>query len=269
MVQPILLSLTPRALQLFTKMTALNRGGTGEHGYHETNPTFSVDELAAFIKIYQQFRLVRGEALATELYRLADIYEAHPNRLKPPFDPRIRAPDTLNARHVPTQMRREARKITRNATNTQWNTMGVKCTRFAYPPLVPYESQVQSWNACFEYVAGEQGVDGEQSALVEIMKRCQVVVESAPSWARVDTEGEVDAVALLSDTLERHNLGSHGLTPKVRVHAYSKGRPDWKLVVLPVLPRGDAELEWLESFAEATAWLEGNPFHDPKNVPSR
>jgi hypothetical protein len=268
MVQPILPSLPPQALQLFTKMTALNREGTRpyQHGYHETNPTFSVDELAAFIEIYQQLRLVRGEALAAELHRLANIYEAHPTRLKPPFDPRIRAPDTFNTRHVPTQMRREARKMIRNATNTRWNTMGVKCTRFAYPPLVPYKSQVQSFHDCFEHVAGEQGVDGEQSALVEIMERCQVVVESAPSWARVDTEEEVDAVAHLSDALGRHNLGSHGLTPKVRVHAYSKGRPDCKLVVLPVLPRGDAELEWLERFAEATAWLEGNPSHGSKNA---
>ncbi|KAH6873049.1 hypothetical protein BKA58DRAFT_159360 [Alternaria rosae] len=176
--------LHPQASQLFAKITpdSFHARWYGSHDY-ETDPTLSVNELEAFINIYQQFRLVRAETLAAELYRLADIYETHPTRLKQPFDTRIQVPNAFNAQHVPTQMRHEARKRVRRAKNARSNSREVKPFRFTYPPLVPYESQLQSFCDGLEDIANKQGIDGERSAPVEIVEKCQAVVQNAPDWA--------------------------------------------------------------------------------------
>lgn len=251
-VEPILPRLHPQASQLFAKITpdSFHARWYGSH-YYEIDPTFSVNELEAFIDTYQQFRLVRAEMLAVELYRLADIYETHPTRLKQPFDTRIQVPNAFNAQHVPTQMRHEARKRVRRAKNARWNSREVKPSRFMYPPLVPYESQLQSFCDGLEDIANKQGIDGERSAPVEIVEKCQAVVQNAPDWAREDAEGEMDTAANLCKTLERQHMGRRGLTPNIRIRASG-----FQSAGLPVLLRGDSEVGWLGDFAEATAWLE-------------
>jgi hypothetical protein len=61
----------------------------------------------------------------------------------------------------------------------------------------------------------------------------------------------------LYETLKQQHLSLHGLNFKVLIQPYQAEFPKRAPVALPVLPRGDAELEWLENFAEVTAWMEG------------
>ncbi|KAI4920385.1 uncharacterized protein J4E92_008604 [Alternaria infectoria] len=259
-VVPILPKLPVQASAIFSRIPEL-----GERDYkyqhHADGAVFSADKLAAFVDMYQQVRLVRAETLAAELYRLADIYEAHPTRLKQPFDPRTQAPDEFNAEHIPTQMRREAQRMVKRAKTARWNSKDVKPFRFKYPPLVPYESQVQSFHDCLEDVARNHGVDKHQLEPMEILKKGEAVVVNAPDWAREDAEGEVDGVADLCTVLENQHISERRLTPKLCIRASR-----FQSAGLPVLPRGDAELDWLEDFAEATAWLEGSSRHGLENI---
>jgi hypothetical protein len=96
-----------------------------------------------------------------------------------------------------------------------------------------------------------------QVAPADIVDKCCAVVANAPSWARDNAEREVMAVTRLYETLKQQHLSLHGLNFKVLIQPYQAEFPKRAPVALPVLPRGDAELEWLENFAEVTAWMEG------------
>jgi len=250
-VAPILPKLPVQASAIFSRIPEL-----GERDYkyqhHADGAVFSADKLAAFVDMYQQVRLVRAETLAAELHRLADIYEAHPTRLKQPFDPRNKAPDEFNAQHIPTQMRREARRMIKRSKTARWNSRDVKPFRFKYPPLVPYESQIQYFY---------DGLDGAPSAPVEIVEKCQAIMENAPDWAGEDAAREVDGVTDLCKALENQHISERGLTPKLCIRASR-----FQSAGLPVLPRGDAELDWLVDFAEATARLEERSRHGLENI---
>jgi hypothetical protein len=90
----------------------------------------------------------------------------------------------------------------------------------------------------------------------EMVNKCRAVIVNAPFWARDDMEGDADTETHLSDALEQQHLSLHGLTPRTHIRAYESDRSKREHIVTPVLPRGDAELEWLENFAEVTAWME-------------
>lgn len=253
LIEPTLPQLPPQAKTVFSKIPELGCKDAVWYSYSRLsqNPPFSIDDLVTFIDMYQQFRLLRAETLASELYRLADIYEAHPTRLKEPFDLRVRAPHPLNTQHVPTHMRRQARKMIRKAKNGKWKCSEGSIVRFAWPALVPYESEVELF---YQGLANAADI---QVAPAEIVDKCRAVITNAPSWAQDSTEGEVNAVTHLSESLEQQHVSLYGPNPDVRVRAYQAEQSRRAPVVLPVLPRGDAELEWLENFAEVTAWMRG------------
>jgi len=252
-IKPWLPRLSLQAKAIFSKVPKLGIKDAVCHryAYLSKDLPFSIDDLATFIDMYQQFRLLRAETMAAELYRLADIYETYPTRLKEPFDLRVRAPDNLNTQHVPTDIRRCARKLVRKAKNTRWKNTEGCVVRFAWPALVPYESQVEMFQ---EHITDATDI---QVAPADIMDKCYAVVANAPSWARDNAEREVMAVTRLYETLKQQHLSLHGLSFKVLIQPYQAEFPKRAPVALPVLPRGDAELEWLENFAEVTAWMEG------------
>lgn len=88
--------------------------GKAVASYDSHYEAFTINELSSFIAAYQNLRRVRAEALATELRNLADIYEAHPDRVKMPFAPQTHRP---NQAHISSQMRAEANGLIRRATN--------------------------------------------------------------------------------------------------------------------------------------------------------
>lgn len=97
----------------------------------------SLDELVVFLEAMKAIRLAESETLAGELNRLADMYDAHPTRLKMPFAPQTPRP---NKKHVPNRLRIDARKLIKWGTSSGWKMEPFKY-RFIYnsPALVPYD----------------------------------------------------------------------------------------------------------------------------------
>lgn len=225
---------------------------------------FTSRELVRFVDLYQQVRVKRAEAFAQELYRLAHLYDAHAARLKMPFDPRLHAPDDLNAAHIPTTMRCQARRLVRLAQCTRWRRSDAFKHRFAWPALIPYDWGIQLFNTVvqkpgfLDQDGAEEGPAEREAATVALVKQCRYIVASPPCWATGGPKTHTNAVARLSSKMGRQHLGEQAPDTSIplciRVDKTDIG---WReLGKLHVVPRGEAELQWLQTFAEVTASME-------------
>jgi hypothetical protein len=194
----------------------------------------SLEELSKFTDLYQQLRVIRAKALAEELYRLADLYDAHSSRLKMPF-----APQTLrrNKQHIPTNMRYEARKVIKRASTTWWKSKEKYPYRFAYqfPALIPYDWTIQLFRKVLQ--------DGllSESLYPEAVVNCKRIVQGIPQWVPdLLRHFKTDEMVNLSKALDLV-----ALEPK-----------DSSMWQNTYRPHPDDELRWLEGFAEVVAWME-------------
>lgn len=234
-IEPWIATLEDGTLEVFQKVPDV--GECKDH-YHWWLPqdamrkAFSVDELGRFLGLYQQLRLNRATALSAELCKLADLYERHPNLFKTPFAPQ--SPRT-NTKHIPDNMRFEARKILKKAKDGQWSEKETSKYRFRFPfpALVPYNWATQFFsNHCSDNIA---------SLPEEILNNRQNVLRKAPTWITT-------LKASLEERLETVNL--------------SKAEGQAALCEPKVPEVGDAylphpeDLQWLESFSKVTATLE-------------
>jgi hypothetical protein len=197
----------------------------------------SIEELAKFFDVYQQIRTIRAEALAAELYRLANLYETHPNHLKEPFAPESPRP---NEKHVPFQMRSEARQLVRRATNTWWGKKQSYPSRFryAFPAIVPYARSVGIFKN------GTEELKQSKCILpMTIMEKSEAVYKAWPDWAM-----DNDAYAQMYSMRNARNDVGH-----IRLAAL--GRTNY--------PHSEIDLRWTENIVEVVAWmketLQGTP----------
>jgi hypothetical protein len=230
------------AATIFDKIPLVGKSTTS---YHEgpnlsqlksSRTALSVEELSDFIDLYQKIRVLRAEALAQELYRLADLYEAHSSRLKMPFAPQT---PRLNKTHIPSNMRCEARKIVKRASTTWWNCKEIYRYRFAYPfpALVPYTWTIQLF--CKVLHGGKLSESLHPDTIV---KSCKSMMQRIPAWSPpCDLPHLItNDMAGLSNALDLIALG-----PK---HLWY-----WESTLCP---HTDKDLEWLESFADVMVWME-------------
>jgi hypothetical protein len=194
----------------------------------------SIEELSKFIDLYQQLRVIRAKALAEELYRLADLYEAHPSRLTMPFAPQM---PRLNKQHIPSNMRYEARKLTKRASNTWWNYKEMYRYRFIYPfpALVPYNWTIQLFCKVLQ-----NGMLSESLYPDAIVKSCKRVVLEIPFWASKLRPFETDKMVNLSKALDLVALDPNKSS-------------SWRLIYCT---HSDEELRWLEEFVGVVKWME-------------
>lgn len=138
----------------------------------------SIQELHEFISLYQETRQVRAEALAAELCRLADIYEAHSGFLKQTFAPQTRR---LNKQHIPTVMRNEARKLTKRMAHTWWKEGERYRYHFAFPfpGLVPYDWTLRLFDEVLQKHAAPDLPHHKG-----IVENAKAVHDALPTWAR-------------------------------------------------------------------------------------
>jgi hypothetical protein len=136
----------------------------------------SIEELSNFINLYQQLRVVRAEALAHELYHLADIYEAHSFRLKSLLT--LQAP-RQNTEHIPASIRCEARRIVKRASNTWWKYKETYRYRFSYPfpVLVPYDWTIQLFCKVLQ-----NGLLSKSLYPGAIVRSCTEVLQAILAW---------------------------------------------------------------------------------------
>jgi len=135
-----------------------------------------MQELHDFISLYQRIRQVRAEALAAELYRLANMYDEYPEFLKQPLAPKTQR---LNKQHIPTGMRNEARKMTKKIVHASWRYGERYKYHFAFPfpGLVPYDWTLQ----LFKEVVEKSAVSDlpHRKGIAENIK---VVHDGLPTW---------------------------------------------------------------------------------------
>jgi hypothetical protein len=195
---------------------------------HARQNVFSIVELRNFMTFYQQVRETRAKALAQELCRLADLYEAHPTLFKTPFAPERRR---LNEKHVPSQMRIEARKMTKRAVNAWWKDKEIYKYRFAFPfpALVPYSWTLQ----LFDKVLKEGLVALSSDQHKEVVEKTMIICKTLPAWA-----GDATDMEALPRQVSRWS---------------PKNTMSWSLAYQPHKER---ELGWLETFGEVVAWME-------------
>lgn len=194
----------------------------------------SIEELSQFIELYQRLRVVRAEAFAEELRGLANLYEAHPTRLKMPFAPQT---NRLNRQHIPSAMRREARLIVKRANTTWWKYKEIFSYRFAYPfpALVIYDWTLQ----LFRKVMQKHVCLGSEHLQV-IVDKSKPVLDSLPQWAP----------SLLAHLQNDQRAGASDALDHLEV------RPERSPYRNKCRPRSEGELKWLASFAEVIAWME-------------
>jgi hypothetical protein len=223
-------------IPLVGKATISYHNGPNVIQLKSSRTALSVGELSDFIDLYQKIRLMRAEALAQELHRLADLYEAHSSLLKTPFAPQT---PRSNKKHIPSNMRCEARKIVKRASTTWWNCKEKPRNRFAYPfpALVPY-----SWTMQLFCKVLNDGKLSESLHPETIVKSCKNIMQQIPAWAPpCDLPHLItDDMAGLSNALDLIALG-----PK---HLWY-----WETTLCA---HTDEELNWLESFAHVVAWME-------------
>jgi hypothetical protein len=197
---------------------------------------FSIDELANFIETYRQLRLVRADKLAAELCQLAHIYEAHPTLVKTPFAPQTLRP---NEKHVPSNLRFQARKLLRRAVEGRWGDkdIGKYCFRFPFPALIQYDWTIRLFNKLWQ--------DDTAAAPEEMLDKYRVILEKAPLW--VMPVHKQDEVEDLSNEFEKVALSTDSPLCK----------PIVKEVGDAYLPHPE-QVKWLEMFAEVLAWMEAN-----------
>lgn len=191
----------------------------------------TIKELEDFVEMYQRIRVIRAEAFAGELRRLADLYEAHPTQLKMPFAPQTLRP---NPKHIPDSMRREAQRMMKRATNTWWKYKEMTRYRFAFqfPAIIPYEWSVQLFRKVMQL----------NPTLPKIIQETSnIVFKRQPPWS-INILGplETDEIANISKA-----LSGSSLDPKTA----SIWRTKYCL-------HTEVEMMWLESFAEVVAWME-------------
>jgi hypothetical protein len=233
------------------------------------------DELAQFIELYQSFRLVRASALSRELLQLANLYEAHPTRLKTLYadEPRPNK-RPFNPLHVPSKLRGEAHNMVRRAQTTGWNRK--KNSQYehrfmaAAPALVPYEWAMQLFNKVLREPVFRDTVkvlqDDAQSATEDLgmnhskfpnaktsrltqhppaafMEQCKSLLEAPPPSWLVDKAAEADSVADLINTFAQQHLDPNILKPWIgnRISCH---------LLAP------AEIEWLKTCVEVAAWMQ-------------
>ncbi|ORY15980.1 hypothetical protein BCR34DRAFT_144250 [Clohesyomyces aquaticus] len=231
----------------------------------------SVEKMAAWIHFYQQLRLEKAEAMAAELHRLADIYSAHPTRLKTPWAPQSSRP---NPKHVPNQMQREARKLIRRAKHSWWGDQ-VSRYRFAvpFPGLVPYD-----W--CMEFFVKVMRKQSSWPVILpaDILEKCQTVIKRRPPWVTVEVGTMPTTSQLeLDEALGAMRIGPETVTAmlvltkgqeKQRKVTHRDGTPDSRFLRATTQTQTEtkgmnysvhdtAELAWLETFMEVIVWMEG------------
>jgi hypothetical protein len=171
------------AATIFDKIPLVGKSTTNYHNgpnlsqLKSSRTALSVEELSDFIDLYQKMRVLRAEASAQELCRLADLYEAHSSRLRMPFAPQT---PRLNKTHVPSNMRCEARKVVKRASTTWWNCKEIYRYRFAYPfpALVPYTWTIQLF--C-KVLHGGKLLESLPPETIE--KSCKSLMQRIPAWA--------------------------------------------------------------------------------------
>lgn len=207
----------------------------GNHSIEEAERSaFSIQELAQFIGVYQDLRVTRAEAFAAELRGLADLYEAHPTRLKMPFAPQTHRP---NHQHIPNKMRQEARIMEKRAKTTWWGYKEIFAYRFAYsfPALVVYDWTVE----LFRTVMQKHVCLGSKH-LEAIVEKTKPVLDGIPRWAPcLSGHLQNDQSASVSGAMNPLDTKPHGDSARNEYH-----------------PRPDGELKWLASFVEVIAWME-------------
>jgi hypothetical protein len=228
--------------------------------FDANDPAFTVDELASFVSIYQQIRLKRAQAIAQDLYRLADLYEAYPRLLKTPLDPRPHAPSVINTTHIPSRMRQQAQRTLNLAKNTHW-LRGIEypqsCT---CAPLVPHTWCVELFNAVVALESGlfleqetkKMDISGDEKKKTPDIKTPLLIREylsvpvKPPTWA-------------VCEANEAAYSGTNAVTTatKIRIHAHQASkRSDGGGRKLATRPHLDDDLQWLKTFTHVTACLE-------------
>lgn len=215
-------------------------------------------DLAGFLASYQHAREANAEALALQLQHLAALYEAYPTRFKMPFDPRSSAPSTLNATHIPSTMRSQARRIVNVTRAGKWRRHKGFLHRFVWPGLVPYECCVRLFNGAVLWTGLLEGEKAEGKG--KLVEECRRVIEGRPVWAKGMRKGkeeegksEEGAIEELSSMVGRQNLGADATPICVQVCLEDAKEDIGKVLVVP---RAEAELQWLERFAQVTVSLE-------------
>ena len=203
----------------------------------------------------------KAEAFSKELHHLAELYEKHPTRLKMPFDLRPFAPKDLNATHVPLVMRRQARRIMNIAQNTPWHVADMFMHRFAWPALIPYDWCAQLFNEIVLKPGFLECDTTNDPTTAKIMQECRDILAKRPSWTLDVPGGMASGAKMDADARtikgQRQSASQAPLIHPIRIcvskeedatkHAFSE---------VFVFPRGDEELQWLEKFAQVTAYLE-------------
>jgi hypothetical protein len=232
------LSYTPGASAVFEKVPEI--GETTFDGIHDKmrlakRNAFSIQELTNFMDFYQRIRVVRSEALAEELCQLADLYEAHPTRLTMPLAPQTRR---LNTEHVPTNMRREARKIKNRANSTWWGYKEIYRYRFAFasPALVPYD-----WTVQLLHRVMHKHISLDSTYPEAIVEKSKIVLGRVPQWAP-EILGHSAADQDIGLVKAHNCLVSGALLSSTWLRSYR--------------PHPKDELKWLASFADLIAWME-------------
>ncbi|KAJ4293155.1 hypothetical protein N0V90_008437 [Kalmusia sp. IMI 367209] len=194
----------------------------------------SLNELATFIDVYQEIRLVRAEALAAELNRLADLYEKYPNCLKMPFAPQTRR---RNKEHVLRRLRIDARKVVDGAKHGRWAYSDTCRYRFTqpFPALVPYEY-------CRQLSLKMKNLDCPKDVMANYKIMCE-----GPSRLGVSVKNDPNAG--ITAAFDQLGMEDDNLTPEKNCkprtsHLYC--------------PYGEATLKWLEAFCIASKWMEDN-----------
>jgi hypothetical protein len=190
----------------------------------------TIDELVEFIESYQNLRLVRAQGLAKELSSLADFYDAHPTRLKQPFAPQTHRP---NVKHVPANLRSEARKIVKRVAHTWWGDEEIYQNRFAhdFPALVPYDWSVRLFSQVYQKYTLQQ--PDHQRAMVE---KCNNVLKETPVWMQNLLGGELGTLI--------------AKVPEATAQPKKQSRPG------TYCPHTEQDLVSLVTFAEIIAWME-------------
>jgi hypothetical protein len=236
--------------------------------YSHVAMSLSTDELAKLIDFYQHLRLIRATALAGELLRLTDLYEAHPTRLEiqSAGEPRIHNRGT-NPAHILNSLRCEARNMVRRAQTMRWSNEEEHGYRFVRetPALVPYEWATRLFNKVlrepvFMGFAAKASGDAQPStselitkstsqaskttqySTAAFMEKCQSLLEAPPSW--VNDTPTADSVADLSKSFAQQQLGP-GLS---YLKLWIGHRQNY-------CPLADVEMEWLKTCLEAAAWM--------------
>ncbi|KAF2678926.1 hypothetical protein K458DRAFT_394338 [Lentithecium fluviatile CBS 122367] len=194
-----------------------------------------LEGLIDFMDLYWKLRRTRAEALADELYGLADLYDTHPTRLKQPFAPQKRR---MNENHVPAALRHDAQGLVKKSNSTWIGNKALYASRFAYPfpALVPYDWCMQLFMKVLEKYDLSESVYPE--AMVE---KCKAVLEAPPGWAaavtvEVTARPRTDPIADLSKAFGKLDLIPESMSTHILKERTGNA----------YLPHPDADLKWME-----------------------